>query len=384
MLWLITNRKDYMDVQDCIQKKDLFERIVYYDNPNSAMNIYSIVPSDFVVIAIRESATVSIIMELLEHKGLSKDRMLLFYSVFNACIPFMRADRVFANPNYAKYKCIVLGLSHAEVGIIPDVLSVPTANLAVSSQDLFYNYYTMRYVVEKYKEKLAGLKYVIIDMYKYNYFNYDVSLSKMASVYWSVGGYNHLEHHFSKNHNYSCSFEDLIYYILKNHCGELDDNILEKWKQFFAIDYTRINQKYFNCIDFPGRNQVVGKELIENYNYCPSNVKNVYENTIRENIDIFEKLLCLIKSINPDIKVFLVHMPMYYEAWERAKQFYIPWREEFNRIIEETSKHHSFEYIDWTEHELANEEIYWFDVEHLNYLGALRFSNTINDELIGK
>ena len=66
MLWLITNRKDYMDVQDCIQKKDLFERIIYYDNPNSAMNIYSIVPSDFVVIAIRESATVSIIMEMLE------------------------------------------------------------------------------------------------------------------------------------------------------------------------------------------------------------------------------------------------------------------------------------------------------------------------------
>ena len=70
-----------------------------------------------------------------------------------AYIPAMRADRVMTNPLYAEYEGLILGISHAEVGIAANRMTGNWANLAVSSQDIFYNYKTLEYCIGKYWEK---------------------------------------------------------------------------------------------------------------------------------------------------------------------------------------------------------------------------------------
>lgn len=71
-----------------------------------------------------------------------------------AMLPAMRADLVMSNPLDCSYDGLIMGLSHAEVGILADRLQGNYANLAVSSQDIYYNYKTLEYCIDKYWEKI--------------------------------------------------------------------------------------------------------------------------------------------------------------------------------------------------------------------------------------
>lgn len=71
-----------------------------------------------------------------------------------AMLPAMRADLVMSNPLHHSYDGLILGLSHAEVGILADRLQGHYANLAVSSQDIYYNYKTLEYCIDNYWEKI--------------------------------------------------------------------------------------------------------------------------------------------------------------------------------------------------------------------------------------
>jgi len=66
----------------------------------------------------------------------------------NATIPLMRADRTMSNPLYSEYNGMILGISHAEVGFLANRFQ-SCCNLAVSSQDLFYNFKTLQYCISK-------------------------------------------------------------------------------------------------------------------------------------------------------------------------------------------------------------------------------------------
>lgn len=86
-----------------------------------------------------------------------------------------------ADPFHTHYNGMVLEISHAEVGILPKALNGDFCNLAVSSQDIYYNMKTLKYCIDNYPNKIQDLQYLIFEMYDYTYFNYDVSLSKAAS-----------------------------------------------------------------------------------------------------------------------------------------------------------------------------------------------------------
>lgn len=378
MFYLITTENDSIEISNCLKADVVFDGVIFWDNSISAADIEAIGRDDSVVIAVRNSEIESFITTIIKQKGILEDNICYFYNVFKALIPFMRADRAMVNPYFESYEGLILGLSHAETGIISDNLCISAANLAISSQDLYYNYQTLKYVIDKYESKIKNLKYIVLDMYKYNYFNFDTSLSKMASVYWSVGGYNKIEHHFSDNHNFSCTFDELISYILKQQYGAIDEKAINRWCWFFTVDYKQLDPKYFVNIDWKGRNKVIEENSITTYDYNPNNVRKRFENTISENIDIFNKILRTINEFNPDIKVFVIQMPMYEQAWKNAEQYYGPWKEEFERIINDAKKNYGFSYYDWTQHELSFDKMNWYDTEHLNYIGAMRFTEVIN------
>lgn len=131
-----------------------------------------------------------------------------------AMLPAMRADLVMSNPLDCSYDGLIMGLSHAEVGILADRLQGNYANLAVSSQDIYYNYKTLEYCIDKYWEKIKNLKHIIIDMYDYEYFNFDTSLAKNIYRYFLWGGYNLDGHNMTRNKIYTNSLEEVRNYLL--------------------------------------------------------------------------------------------------------------------------------------------------------------------------
>ena len=83
--------------------------------------------------------------------------ILDFFKLRQVSRPMIAADTAMTNPYYDCYEGIIMGLSHAEMGILPDRLGLGNvANLAVSSQDLYYNYVTLEYCYTKYYEKIKN------------------------------------------------------------------------------------------------------------------------------------------------------------------------------------------------------------------------------------
>lgn len=66
-----------------------------------------------------------------------------------------------------------------------------------------------------------------------------------------------------------------------------------------------------------------------------------------------------------------------------SKGLYDPWKDEFYSIIEALKQKVDFEYLDYTKHPISEDKSLWYDYEHLNYKGALRFTEEITVYLKG-
>ena len=379
MNYLITTFEDSYFVSQSLREDNLFDVVVLWENVNEAVEVDRIQSHDSVVVAIKDRPARELVLDCLRQKGIPNHMLLDFFGIYNANIPFMVADRVMSNPFYELYEGIILGLSHAEVGIISDNLKIPFANLAVSSQDLFYDLETFQYVLDKYASKLRNLRYLVVDMYKYNYFNFDVSRSKMAYLYYSIGGFHKHPHHFDKNPFIHMPFENLIYQILNDKFGAFTDQNIKLWNNLFEVKKELMNARFYsNYPELHTRNKIVSEREIEEYNYHPSNVMKHFSDTMAENEQIFRMILKKAKEWNPNMRIIILQMPMLREGWERSKQYYEPWKAEFESIMNRLKKEVDFEYFDLTKHALSEERSNWYDVEHLNYLGALRFTDYLN------
>lgn len=255
-----------------------------------------------------------------------------------AMLPAMRADLVMSNPLHHSYDGLILGLSHAEVGILADRLQGHYANLAVSSQDIYYNYKTLEYCIDNYWEKIKDLKHIIIDMYDYEYFNFDTSLAKNIYRYFMWGGYNLDEHNMTRNKIYKNSLEEVRNYLLYSKYKGLDISKLGMWKDLFPDTY------YMNgYADYRGVNRVeqrmemITDRLVEEYEVTSSTVRNEYPETISENVSVMNDMLALIYSKWPDIKVNIILLPIYKGILDKREPYYIKWKEQFMGVIENLS-----------------------------------------------
>ncbi len=382
MRYLITTANDSINVSKFMKDGTEFEIVIFWENSEEAVEVDNIRPEDTAVIAIKDGHTGELVFRVLKQNGIPDDHIVDFYMIFDLYIPAMTADRVMVNPFYREYNGIILGLSHAEVGFLSDNFSMPTANLAVSSQDLFYNYMSLKYVTEKYPEKLKDVKYIIIDMYKYNYFNFDTSLSKMAIMYYSWGGFNKDPHNYGNNKNFKNSFEDVQEYLFALRTKRITQRTMEIWDEMFSFNVDSINKEtfsaYYKSCD---RSGVLTDADIEKYNYAPSNVAVRHEDTINENKKWFREIISYAKETFPGVKIYVIQMPMYEGGWIRSEKTYGLWKKDFEDIIRNTQKDLEFEYADMTCHPISRERNCWQDIEHLNYYGSIRFTSEINSKI---
>ncbi|MCM1156658.1 MAG: hypothetical protein NC314_07935 [Roseburia sp.] len=381
---LIGKEEDLDLVYSAVRNEQVVDKIICWDDEHGPEELEQsmLLQYDAVVVAIRDAKYAGYLYELIVCILNDDDsRVINFYAIYRAMVPDMIADRVMKNPLRQSYEGMILGISHANYGIIPRCLKVPFCNLAVPSQDLYYNLKTFAYCMSHYRSKISGLKYMVLDLFDYTYFNYDVSLSKTAvSYYYYYGGYTLDAHNFAKNKNFDYSFEHMQILQQEKKLEGISREKMALWETIFDNVHEKTNYREFdNPVNLFERARIVKTKDLEEYQVYTSIVRNTYQETIQENIECFYKLLDLIYELNPDMKVFVVLLPRYVKAEEKAVEAYAGWKKIFYEIIEESGKHYPFQFMDFKEHEISRERACYYDVSHLNYYGAMKFTRMLNE-----
>lgn len=344
---------------------------------------------DFIIICIGNKDIREEVINNLKRYKVDAKKIFDFYAVYtkkyiaNLNIPITKFDRVMYN-NHQDYEGIILGISHATLGINPKYLEKRFCNLAVASQDLYYNLQTVEIVNKKYKERIKNLEYVIIDMYNYTYFNYDVSLTKGAIEYYKWSGFrSDNSHNYNKNKFFNKSIEKELenYNKIQNYIPSDENYIFNNL--FTDIDifseYKKDGLLNRTFADFPckeDRKKCLTDEEIYEYrkNYKKSSLqKKKFKETIKENIHIFDKMMKLLTNINKNMKIYLVMVPVYQEDINNIN------KTEFNKIINKFKEKYNFEFLDFYKYkEISSNKKYFYDMDHLNYDGATEFTKILN------
>ncbi|WP_353846120.1 MULTISPECIES: chemotaxis protein [unclassified Clostridium] len=257
----------------------------------------------------------------------------------------------FISDLHEPYDLIITGISYASSGFKVNTCIKKAFKLAFASQDLFYDYHTIKYLLENYKNKMSKVKRVIIGLSYYS-FEYDMSLSAMrakTTLYYDV---------IKQSHN----FKDV-------------NNVYEEFNINENIAYKLLNKKEDNNFDFNWTTlelkELKYKEKIGR-KQAEIDCRKNYPKTVNENIEIFESYLKILKDNNIQPIVVVFPTSKYYN-----KYFSKRIEDKFHSIINEAEEKYKFQYIDYFRSERFNDDDFQ-DVSHLNINGAEKFTQILN------
>lgn len=287
--------------------------------------------------------------------GVNKNKILQFSKILDNHWNYYKSSiNSFVLQPDGLYEVLATGISYTALGFREDTCCKKAFKFAFGSQDLFYDYHTIKYLIENFKKKTTNVRYVIMGLSYYS-FQYDMSLSAMKAktvLYYEV----------LKNFHHFKDIERIYgeYDINKNIADKIlrknkDDNYDFKWQTPILRDFED--------------KETVGKRQAERD--CNKN----YPETVKENTEIFKEYLKLLKDNN--IKPIVVVYPAtkYY-----TKYFSKRIENEFHNIINEVKNQYSFQYMDYFRYDLFTDEDF-NDVSHLNHQGAEKFTKILNEEI---
>lgn len=319
---------------------------------------------------------------LTQEFRVKEEKIIDFFQYYRATIPLMAVDRVMSNPLMQKYDGLILGLSHAQQGIVPRYMHMNFANLAFSAQDLYYNLKTLEYCLTNYMDKLRYVKYVVIDMYDYSYFNFDTSKVKWAPRYYATGGFSLDPHNFDLNKNYDYTFEQLMVKILQQKYMGISDEKIELWEKIFInVHAYRNYEEFVNNKNISDRLNIIDETDVKDYKVDTGIVSVIHEDTIRENKIYFGEMLKLIYKWNSQMNVYLVLVPRYIDVQQKMASAFEPWKELFYQIVGDARKDYPFTFLDFNGHEISKNRFCYQDASHFNYYGAIKFTELLESYL---
>ncbi|MCR4792605.1 MAG: hypothetical protein K5871_07635 [Lachnospiraceae bacterium] len=310
---------------------------------------------------------------ILAEFSVCEDNILEKDTIDSFVLPRMKVDRVFSVES--NYKGLVLGLSHAKVGILPELVPIQLADLTVSAQDIFYNFETLEYAQKKYGDRLTEIQYTIYDVFDYTYLNYDCSLSNNAISYFEWGGFAS-EHNFSRNKNVTVSYLEAQKSIMTNCIIDTQIDLVERL--FDRNKYIK-NQLVWGEDVMNRRWKPCSEELISAYDGDNSLVSKRFEKTIEENTVYLRKTIEMLYRINPNMKIFLIifpHLPM---ACKKINEKYSLWKDMFYSYMSSLENKYNVNFLDFKICDEFDDKLYFDDCEHLNYFGARKFTTLLND-----
>lgn len=284
--------------------------------------------------------------------GISKEKILQFYRVVDTENNYVNKTINLLELSNNEYEMIATGISYCNLGLRDDIIKKKCLKIAFSSQDLYYDYNTVKYILNKFSDKCENLRYCLIGMSYYS-FQYDMSLSSMKNkvlLYYETMGLYH------NNPGIIETFEDYcISKKIADKLFEVENDGKYSFENQGRIPFGHQQNKY-----------EIGK--IQAERDCNKN----YPETVRENKEILRFYLQLLKDNN--IKPIIVIFPVtkYYR-----KYFSNQIKNEFYDILDEIRIDFDFQYIDCFDLDIF-EDNYFYDVSHLNYEGAEIFTKILN------
>lgn len=326
---------------------------------------------EYLVLATREKHNKEIIRNLVDEYQVEKTKIIDYYGWMAS---LQHVDQVMS-PDEMPYEGMILGISHARYGINPRYLSKRFCNLALDSQDLYYNKETFRYCIRQYGDQL-DLRYVILDMFDYNYFNFDTSRTTSCGPYILGRGIKD-EHHLEQNKNYSVEEKEQIRDMVAGY--------KEKFERLLSLVQLSAGGGYpgptGKMIHTMSKNDAEQYPPLERTGLWDSR----FEDTILENLTNFEEFLSLAYSYNPDMRVILLQIPRSIWHEELLKHHNLKWKEEFENVIRSFQRKYPFEYYDLKQLDFIRlDHRYYFDIEHLNYTGGAVFTSYLEQLLFSK
>lgn len=338
--------------------------VVYIDNDRSKWNMIkngrSIVSAekikeynyDYIIIASQFNDE---IYNQLINMSIDKYKIFQFHNFMDNYSNYYRDNITnFLNKKNTEIDGLVTGISYARAGFREDICCKNFFNLSFGSQDLFYDYHTVKYLIDNFPQKMEEIKYVIIGLCYYS-FQYDMSLSAMKNktvLYYSVLKTGH-------------HFKDIerVY-----ECHELNTQIANKIFRKKEDGNYDFNWSVPVLKDYENKWEI-GKKQSE------IDCNKDYPKTVAENTEIFEKYLELLKKhhIKPIIVVFTASK--YYTNYFSRKI-----ENEFKSIINKIREKHDFQFLDYFRSDLFVDEEF-ADVSHLNYYGAEKFTKMLNESI---
>ena len=263
---LLGYEEDIPFVQKTIKDSNVIKKIIVWTDYSGPEELIHLKQSeyDYIILAVKNQQMKNQIYSLLIYGYHIKQKKILdFYGYYRNSVPLMVAERRMEYPLIDKYKGMILGISHAETGIIARMFEQPFCNIAVSSQDIYYNLKALEYCYQKYRSKIEDLEYMVFDMFDYHYFNFDTSMSRNAHAYYTWGGVIFDPHNFAQNKNrYSISFNQYINHILTSRHDKLSEEKINILNNLFG-DLHKHNQysAYYDLIGIENRvNTLKGDE----------------------------------------------------------------------------------------------------------------------------
>ena len=333
--------------------------------------------ADYIVLEMQKEMA-SLVTELLvKNCRIQQEKIVDFYKMYYGLFTGPKIQKLMKNPQYYDIKGMIIGLSHAETGLVSSMFPETTCNIATGGQDIYYNLKSLEWCRKHHKNKLKDLEYVIFDMYDYSYFNVDTSLGKNAVNYYvNWDGYLWDGHHFDDNKNFNYSFEQLRQIIETQNNNGITPQEQENFKLLFPEILNNFLHEQLDD-DFKVKNitKVVTKQELDAYEIETSVVKKEFSETKRENREAFEKILILLREINPNMKIKIVLMPRTVCVEKKMEAYDKILRTEYMAYLEEMQKKYSFEIFDLKGlEEISTHQEYYYDGEHLNRKGAEQFT----------
>ncbi|WP_315077729.1 chemotaxis protein [uncultured Clostridium sp.] len=338
-----TNILCYLD-----NDKEKWNKILHNKNICSPEKIECL-DYDFIIIA--SQYTEEIYNQLIK-LDINSEKIFEYINFFNMANDRFEHKMINYKSHSLDYDTIITGISYFVSGISEDNLNRRGINFSYDSQDLYYDYYIVKYILENCNN---NLKYCIIGLNYYS-FEYDLSLSAMKNnVYLylkKLKKSHHLEidKYFEKRIDINKKIANKILNLIK---GKSTYGVDQKEKQLIEA----VNRKEM------GRVQATLD--------CNKN----YPVTVSENKQILKEYLELLKSYN--IKPIIVVCPTskyYYENFSDRIE------KEFFSIIKEISHEYDFQYIDYFRNDSFYDEDFK-DVSHLNIKGGIKFTKILNEKI---
>ncbi len=326
---------------------------------------------DFIVITIKDRKTAWEVFNLLQNDyNIKREKIVPFYIYARSELYYRR----YCKNKDDEIEGIILGNSHAHCAFLTEFMSRKFVNLASPSQDIYCNYKILL-ECKKNINKFKRIKYLIFDLYDYNYFNVDISRQRGFMDYISLGGVLE-EHNYKENKNFHNKFEEEVFkqtYILvnKSFCKNTMQSI-------FGDNYCWDDEKNENnrWIHIDSQVEVPVNVIGGN------NVISHHDSTIKENLVVMEKIIKEIKEVSDEIEIIFTLIPRYEAVEVIMSSMLFDWKKGFMDIIIKFQKEYNVHFWDFKRYKQISDNVhFYYDACHLNTVGGRCLTTILENKI---